>query len=299
MPTDLETFLALPAHEVAQIVRASGPQVCVFTFDNTRRWFAAEYENRQFDDLVSAYLKNAEQEYFRILGMLFEHGFDTIISPVFDAFLFQRGDEYMQKIGASGLAHLAILPEFLNFYSNNEIRVRFYGEHRKFLAHTPYSYLSDLFDQATARTIHHQKRRLFWGMFATDAAEAVAEFAVHYHAQRGKIPNRREIVEMYYGEYVDQAALFITCDKFRVSGYPLLGSGEEDLYYTVAPALYFSELQLRHILYDHLFSRNIDHPDYTEMTTESLGYMKKFYSEYRSKTLGVGHLVGQVWYPLF
>jgi tuberculosinol/isotuberculosinol synthase len=258
-----------------------------------------EYGDQQFDDPIAAYMELSGREHMRVYKLLFDLGIDTIITPVFGAELFRRGDEYMQKIGADGLARLAEHPEFTAFYAENEIRVRFCGEHRKYLSKTPYSNLSELFDEATRRTLHHQKHRLFWGAFATDATEATAEFAVQYHAQHGKLPTRREIVEMYYGEFVEQASLYISSDKFWVFDYPLLSSGEEDLYFMAAPVLYLSETQLRHILYDHLFARGIDHPDYEEMSAESLGYMKNFYSENRHKTLGIGKLVGQVWYPLF
>lgn len=299
MDINLETFLSLPTHEVAQLARAAGPQVCVIPINNTRRWFAMEYGDQEFDDPIAAYMEISGREHLRVYKLLFEHGIDTILTPVFGAELFRRGDEYMQKIGADGLERLATHPDFQAFYDENEVRVRFYGEHRKYLRETPYSGLSDLFDQATQRTLHHQKRRLFWGAFATLAAEAVAEFAVEYHAQYGKIPSRREIVEMYYGEYVDFASLYISSDKFWVFDYPLLSSGEEDLYFMTAPVLYLAETQLRHILYDHLFARSIDHPDYTEMSAQSLQYMKQFYSDHRHKTLGIGKLVDQVWYPIF
>ncbi len=299
MQTDLDTFLALPTHEIAQIVRASGPQVCVIPINNTRRWFAMEYGGQSFADPIAAYMELSGREHMRVYKLLFEHGLDTIITPVFGAELFRRGDEYMQKIGADGLARLAEHPEFTAFYDENEIRVRFCGEHRKYLSGTPYSNLSDMFDAATRRTLHHTKRRLFWGAFATDATTASAEFAVKYHAEHGKIPSRREIVANYYGEYIDHASLYISSDKFWVFDYPLLSSGEEDLYFMAAPVLYLSEAQLRHILYDHLFARSIDHPDYDEMSAESLATMQKFYTENRHKTLGVGKLVGQVWYPLF
>jgi len=299
METDLDTFLSLPTHEVAQIVRASGPQVCVIPINNTRRWFVMEYGEQSFDDPIAAYIELSGREHLRVYKLLFALGIDTIITPVFGAELFRRGDEYMQKIGADGLARLAEDSEFKTFYEENEIRVRFYGEHRKYLSGTSYSHLSDLFEAATRRTLHYTKRRLFWGAFATDATEASAEFAVKYHAEHGKLPSRREIVENYYGEFVEYANLYISSDKFWVFDYPLLSSGEEDLYFMAAPVLYLSESQLRHILYDHLFARSIDHPDYEEMSMESLLYMKTFYNENRHKTLGVGKLVDQVWYPLF
>ena len=45
---DRDNFLALPAGEVAKIVRGSGSKVCVFPFNGTRRWFLLEY-GRDFD----------------------------------------------------------------------------------------------------------------------------------------------------------------------------------------------------------------------------------------------------------
>lgn len=297
MSIDLETFLALPTCQVAEITRAAGPQVCVIPINNTRRWFVMEHGGQKFDDPIAAYMEISGREHLRVYKLLFEHGIDTILSPVFGAELFRRGDEYMQKIGAEGLARLATHSDFLSFYDENEIRVRFYGEYRKFLQDTPYSGLADLFDQATRRTLQHSRRRLFWGAFATDAAEAVAEFAIEYYAQHGKPPSRREIVEMYYGEYVEQASLFISSDKFWVFDYPLLSSGEEDLYFMVAPVLYLSEPQLRRILYDHLFAREVDHPDFEDMSKESFEYMQNYYRLYRNKTFGVGNLIHNIWYP--
>jgi hypothetical protein len=205
----------------------------------------------------------------------------------------------MQRIGADGLAKIATDPEFLDFYKEYDVRVRFYGDHRRELKDTPFAYLSDLFDAATEQTISHTSHRLFFGVFATDATEAVSEFSVRYHAKNGKLPNKREIVAMYYGEPVDPATMFISSDKFWVFDYPLLSSGEEDLYYMAAPCLYLTSAQFRHILYDHLYARSIDHPDYGEMSPEGFMFMKKFYSENRNTTLGIGKMIDNIWYPLY
>lgn len=298
LPFNLETFLALPVADVAQLVRTSGPKVCVIPINNTRRWFAMEYGDQNFDDPVAAYIELSGREHLRVYKLLFDHGLDTVITPVFGAELFRRGDAYMQKIGADGLARLANHPDFRAFYEQNEVRVRFYGEHRQHLNGTPYSGLSDLFDQTTAATLHNEKHRLFWGAFATDATTPVAEFSVRYHAEHGRLPTRQEIVAMYYGEFVAHANLFISSDKFWVFDYPLLSSGEEDLYYMVAPVLYLSEPQLRRILFDHLYARSIDHPDFEAMPAQEFAEMKNFYRQHRDETLGVGRLANQVWYPL-
>ncbi len=237
------------------------------------------------------------REHIRLYKLLFNHGLDTLINPVFGVELFRRGSEYMKRIGADGLERLVSHPDFVNFYDECQVRVRFYGDHRKVLQGTPYEYLSDRFDEATRRTQYHNKYRLFFGVCGTDATEAVAEFSVRHYAGKGAIPDRETVVSAYYGEYVAAADLFISSDKFCVYDYPLLSSGEEDLYYLVAPSLYLTENQLRHILYDHMYARQVDYPNYEEMSIDGFEKMRKFYETNREKVLGVGKLENSVWYP--
>jgi hypothetical protein len=86
-------------------------------------------------------------------------------------------------------------------------------------------------------------------------------------------------------------------DKFSVFDYPLLGLGQEDLYFTVAPSPYLDACQLRCILYDHLYLRNAEEQDYREMSKPDLLYMQSFYHANREMTLGTGKLRGGIWYP--
>jgi tuberculosinol/isotuberculosinol synthase len=293
-----EEFLSLSAEEAAALTRSDGLKVCVFPINNTRRWFALEHGGKKFDDPYAAYMDITGKEHIRQYKLLFDHGLDTLINPVFGVELFRRGDDYMKKIGADGLEWLVSNPDFVNFYDEYQVRVRFYGDHRKILRDTPYAYLSDRFDEITLRTQHHTKYRLFFGVCGTDATESVAEFSVKYYNETGNIPDRETIVSSYYGEYVSLADLFISSDKFWVFDYPLLSSGEEDLYYMVAPSLYLTDKQLREILYDHLYARQVDHPDYDGMSVRGFEHMKRFYEKNIGKTFGVGKLEDDVWYPI-
>jgi len=298
MDISQEKFCNLSTEAAAALIRGAGPKVCVFPINNTRRWFALEHGAEQFDDPYTAYMDITGKEHIRLYKLLFDHGLDTLINPVFGVELFRRGEDYMKKIGADGLEWLVSNPNFVNFYDEYQVRVRFYGDHRKILQGTPYAYLSDRFDEITRRTQHHNKYRLFFGVCGTDATESVAEFSVRHFQEIGNIPDREIIIAAYYGEYVTPADLFISSDKFWVFDYPLLSSGEEDLYYMVAPSLYLTEKQLREILYDHLYARQVDHPDYEGMSALSFADMKKFYEENREKTLGVGKMIDSVWYPI-
>ncbi len=294
---DLATFQGLPAAEVARLVRAAGPKVCVFPVNGSRRWFLLEYPSERMEHLSSTYFDVLAQCYTNLYQLCFDHGLDTLISPVFGAELLQRSEEYAQT-AVEGLARLATDPVFLDFYHANQVRVRFYGDYRKYLTSTPYAYLCDLFDQVTAQTLDHGRHRLFYGLFSNDATETVGQLAIRYHAEHGQAPNRRALIEMYYGEYVTPVDIFIGFDRFWAFDMPLLATGCEDLYFTVSPSPYLSASTLRAILYDHLYLRWAEEPEYATMPAEDQALMRDFYRANLDKVLGIGIRRGGIWYPL-
>jgi tuberculosinol/isotuberculosinol synthase len=295
---DQETFLKLSTLEVAKLVRAAGPQVCVFPVNGTRRWFMLEHAQDVKDDPVQAYLDITGKEHIKLYKLCFEHGLDTLVNPIFGSTHFMRNNEYMQKIGADGMARLTTHPDFLSFYKNYNVRVHFYGNYRKELAKTPFAYLIDLFDTITKDTTRNNGHRLFYGIFANDATEMIAELSVQYFQKTGQIPTRDELVELYYGEYVEPASLFIGFSKLKVYDYPLLALGKENLYFTVAPSLYLNASQLRMILYDHIYLRDIEELDYAQMPKQDFLSMQNLYRAGRENTLGIGELHDGIWYPI-
>ena len=293
-----DEFLSLPVEEVARIVRSAGPQVCVFPINGTRRWFMLEHSRRKWDDPLGAYMDIAAANHIALYKLIFDHGVDTLLTPTIGPDILLRGDEYMARIGGEGLARLAQGPDFQKFYTDYNVRVHFYGNHRRELKVTPYAHLSDLFDQAAQQTSSHRRFRLFFGVFGNDATQAVAEFTVQYYQENGRIPDRRQVVEMYYGEYIEPATFFIGFDRFSAFDYPLLGLGEENLYFTVAPSPYLTERQLRLILYDHLFTRRLPEPDYARLSPQVVQELHDYYHEHRDRVLGVGSLKNGFWIPL-
>lgn len=89
------------------------------SFDGTRRWFHLEC-NPQYDDYQQAALRQS----IRILKMLFEHGIETVISPIFSDDLLDRGDRYIVQ-ALEGMALLANDEEILSFYKEHEVHVLF------------------------------------------------------------------------------------------------------------------------------------------------------------------------------
>jgi adenosine tuberculosinyltransferase len=293
----LDEFLALPTEEAARLVRAAGPQVCVFPINGTRRWFLLEHADRVSGNPVEAYLDISSENHIGLYRMFFEHGIETLLTPTLGPDILLRGEAYMQQIGATGLARLANGADFLRFYDEQDVRVRFYGDYRKLLANTAHAYLSELFDDVTSKTQKHQRNRLFFGVFANDATESVAEMSIRYYKECGKIPDKQNLVEWYYGEYIEPASLFIGFDKLSVFDYPLLSSGEEDLYFTVAPSPYMKEKQLRAILYDHLYTRRTEETDYSTLTVETQNQIRDFYHANVDSTLGIGEHYAGSWIP--
>jgi hypothetical protein len=289
-----EKFLDLPGEEVAKIVRAGGSKVCVFPFNGTRRWFLLEYGRDFNGDAARNYVELTTHGYINTYKLVFEHGIDTIVAPVFGGEILNRGDEYMREIGAN-MTLLATHPAFLEFYETYDIRVHFYGDYRKKLNETPNAHICDVFDEITLKTARHTRRRLFYGVWGDESTETIAGLSVEYFQDTGKVPSRGELIERYYGEYIEKADLFIGFEKFNVFDYPMLGWGEESLYFTVAPSLYMTERQLRNILYDYVYLRPVQDPDYFTMPTEDFESMRDYYKVNRELTFGVGEIRGGIW----
>jgi hypothetical protein len=293
---NIDAFLALSASEVAATVRAQKSLVCAFPINGTRRWFMLEHAN---EANPAVYLDVMCQRHAELYRMFFQHGVDTLLAPVFGADLTERGSDYVD-LAARGLQALTQHAAFLELYEAAGVRVHFYGDYRKFLSGTKHEHIIRDFEALEAKTRANDRCRLFFGVFAQDATETSAELAIRFHQQHGRAPNKRELVELYYGEYVPPLDLFIGFDKFCMFDVPLLTTGSEDLYFTVSPSLYLTESQLREILYDHLYTRRVKETDYSDMPSAGWKLMRRFYKANQGKTIGVGakQAQGEYWYPL-
>lgn len=284
-------FLRLPTTEVARVVRASGTKVCVFPFNGTRRWFVLEHQSTD----AQAYAEATVRGCVRLYRMLFEHGIETVIAPIFGKDLLLRGEEYTSAIGES-MKMLAFHPGFVSLYEDCDIRVHFYGDYQQEYAGKRQDIL-DAFHQATLLTAPHKNRRLFYGVFADDATETIARLAIqHYISTNKRLATKQDLIKMYYGESIEGADIFIGFERPQSYDYPMLATGAEDLYFTVAPSFYMTETLLRKILYDRIYLRATLEPDYGQMPGESLSAMRDYYHQRRDDALGTGRVVDGIWY---
>ncbi|MBN1565626.1 MAG: diterpene synthase [Anaerolineae bacterium] len=296
---DRDTFLNLPTPDLAALVRQSGPKVCVFPINGTRRWYLLEHApDASEKDYLAAYLAKIEPNHVDLYRLLFDHGIEYLLTPAFGPDLAERGPEYV-AIVAHGLARLGTEKLFLDFFEDYNVRVRFYGDYRPYFENSPHAAVLDVFDDLTARTAHHDRFRLFFGLFGHDATETIAQLSVDHYRQHGSVPDKRTLIERYYGEYVPPVDMFIGFDTFSTFDMPLIAMGAEDLYFTINPSPYLTDQQLRDILFDHLYSRRIE-PDYSSMEPDEWDLMREFYRVNMGKTLGVGgqQARGNYWFPL-
>jgi hypothetical protein len=292
---DFDTFLNLQRSEVAEEVRRAQATVCAFPINGTRRWLLLEHP----DASTSDYLELNGQQHVELYRLLFEHGIDTLLAPIFEPVMQQRGEDYQQKIIAQGLAMVATHPTFTRFYEEHQVRVRFYGDYRRIFPGTICADIPDQFDRIAAQTQMHRRYRLFYGVSTRHAIEDVVKLAVEAREKNGQIPDRTALIEMYYGEPIAPVSLFITSGKFNAFGMPLFETDDTSLYFTVAPSPFLTERQLRGILFDHLYHRRPSaKSDYADLTDGDLRRMREFYRVHRETTLGVGVIRNGTWYPL-
>jgi hypothetical protein len=268
--------------------------VCVFPFNGTRRWFLLEHSVENQRELANTYVEETIKGYIRLYRMLLEHGIETVVAPVFGRDILERGEEYMTAIGET-MSFFSDHPEFVSFYKDYDVRVRFYGDYRKEFE-TRYPQIVQSFDRGTELTLAHGKHRLLYGVFANDATQTIAELSIRYYKTHKRPPGSSELIEMYYGERIEKADIFIGFERFTVFDYPMLNTGEESLYFTVAPSLYMTETLLRKILFDYIYLRPLPEPDYGKMSENDLEAMRRVYLDGREKAFGVGVVESGIWY---
>lgn len=292
-----ERFLKLPTAEVSALVKATGHKVCVFPVNGTRRWFLLEHGDTIGDDFIEAYMNTSIKNHSELCAMLFDHGVETILAPVFGRELMRRGDEYTKRVGIDGLVRTATDKNYRDFFEKYNVRVRFYGDYRDVLTGTPYEYALKSIYEVTEATKHHTAFQLFFGVFADAVTETIARLSVEHYLAEGSIPNKEALIRKYYGEDLPPVSLFIGFDKFSVFDMPLLATGEEDLYFSISPSPYMTEHQLRAILYDHIYVRRAPEPDYAKFTDEELNWLREYYRHNKDYAFGVGKLKFNLWFP--
>lgn len=286
----LGEFLQLPAEQVAGMIRGLTVGFCI---DGTRRWFLLHHSPIWDPD---AYNDAANQRNVEQFALLFDHGVETILVPVFGGELLSRGEEYVREMMAA-LTRLARLPTFTDFYDEYNVRVRFYGNWRRQVTGLPGADALVAALDGCAATQHTGPRRIFYGLWAEDMlANIVDDLARSRHEPLEF--TREAIVTRYYGEYVRPTDIYIGFGRPCVYDVPMLVTSQTDLYYTVVPSLDLDARLFRMTVWDHFVGRWTQQK-WDGLTEADFAALRAFYEAHHDCVLGLGEVDAAtgIWFP--
>ncbi|EFA79164.1 hypothetical protein PPL_07989 [Heterostelium album PN500] len=275
----MEEFLNLSNIEISKLVSESGNKTMLYS-------------------------QNAIRKLLDHLLMIFEHGISTVIYPMWFYTLEMRGPEYVPKfIGyLQGLKSLLLEPLLLQAYMKAGIRIIFYGEFRELLMRENDTKLIEVFERIMEITKNNTKKVVLFGTNIQDPSTLIIDKSINFFKKNNREPTKSELIKEYYGVEVEEVSFYFGFDRFSTDGRPILlcDKGNEDLYFSVSPHSFFTQKQLRKVLFDHLFCRSVANAKEYQLKVIDVEIMKTFYTMNTGNTMGVGEVqpYGQYWCPL-
>jgi tuberculosinol/isotuberculosinol synthase len=292
----LSEWLRWPTERVARWIAAdSQPVVMGWPFNGTRRWYLA-HQRQNLD--ARDYLTTLTRRQAELHRMIFAHGVDTILTPLFGSELLGRGSAYTQYV-LGGLAQLADDEVYQEMFAAG-VRIRFYGDYEEMLDAPIFRPTLEVCADLAAATASGNGPVLLIGLFADSPYSTLARLSVEFAQRWGRPPDRRELIEAYYGLAVPDLSLYLGFAQPVLFDVPLLATGQEDLYVTLNPSPSLTEEQLREILYDHLVTRRVPEVDYDKLPDEAQEALAEYYKHCSGITMGIGRIdpLTGVWKPL-
>jgi adenosine tuberculosinyltransferase len=141
---------------------------------------------------------------------------------------------------------------------------------------------------------------LLIGLFADDPYPTIARLSVELAERKGRLPDRMELIEAYYGLPVPDLSLYVGFAQPEMFDVPLLTTGLKRLYVTHNPSPDLTERQLREIFYDHLVTRRVAPVDYDALSLRAQLELAEYAEHCKGNTLGIGRIdpLTDLWRPL-
>lgn len=230
--------------------------------------------------------------------MFFDHGTRVLLVPLFGNALLERGADYAEY-GLSGLRLLGQDAGYREMYDAGT-RLRFYGSYEEPLESLGLSHIVDFCKKLEEDTAAGDGPLLLIGLFAEDPYERLASISIDFAKTNGRPPDRRELIEAYYGVPVSDLSLYIGYAQHSLFDVPLIATGREDLYATLNPSPALTAQQFREILYDHLVTRRTAEVEYDELSVEGRTALASYVDLYDGLSVGLGRVdpLTQTWIPL-
>ena len=292
---ELAEWLSWPSGRIAQWITDRGrPIVMGWPFNGTRRWYLIHRrENPEAEDYLTTIIRRQAE----LHRMVFAHGVSVVVAPGFGTELLTRGSTYTHHI-LGGLLQLADDAVYQEMFAAG-IQIRFYGDYEEVLNTPSLRPLLRACAQLTAATESKEGPLLLIGLFADTPYQALARLSVEFARREGYPPDRQQLIEAYYGLAVPDLSLYLGFAQTSLFDAPLLATGQEDLYATLAPSPSLTEIQLREILYDHLVTRPTPEISYEGLSDEAQDALADYNKRYSGATLGIGHIdpLTGIWNP--
>lgn len=280
-------WLEWPAERVARWVESSGHTVVMgWPFNGTRRWYLSH--RRRHPDDTRDYLETLLRRQAELHRMVFAHGVGVMMVPLFGSELLKRGEAYKEYVlgGLSGLAEDGI---YRKLFAAG-LRVRFYGDYEGALDTPRLRLVLEACDGLMSATASGEGPLLMIGLFADEPYQTISRLSVEFASRHGRPPDRRELIEAYYGIPLPDLSLYLGFVQPQIFDVPLLATGKEDLYFTMNPSPDLTEPQLRGILYDHLVTRREPEVNYGELSEEARNALADYNERFSGVTVGVGRI---------
>lgn len=292
----LEEWLGWSRQEVSGWVRSSSkPLVLGWPFNGTRRWYLLHsLQNPSAEN----YARTVVREQAERQCLLFELGASAILAPCFGYELLGRGEEYTYAV-AEAVFEIGNDPINQAMFERG-VRLRVYGDYEQALDTPRLRPMLHECHRLMERTAGNGGPLLLLGLFADSPHERIARISIDFYKRLGRAPDRRELIREYYGVEVPDLSLYIGFAQPALFDVPLITTGEEDLYATLAPSPEVTERQLREILYDHLVLKRMEDVDYESFSEEAIERLREYSEVHREQTLGVGRIdpLTGMWNPL-
>ena len=302
----LEEFLEMTDPEVSTCVAACPEsRTGVLVPDGNRKaglvLWGLDPSKKDFDkDLFNG----IHSKFMGVVRSFFESGVRCLFVPLLMHTNFDRGKAYMEAAMSDGLNHLFIGEDWLSFYDEFSIRVRFYGD----IGHVKargYDKLVNWMEVLEERTGHNDKATLFFGVACNRSKEEVrlVQVGMEHYGRTGALPTREDLVSAYYGTDIPEIGFFVRPTEVRDSDVqPILVSGPRtQMYFPICPMILLTKTAVRTMLYDLIYNRVASGGKkmYTksDLSTTKLIKVRDYYISNMKKILGVGRREGPFWLP--
>jgi adenosine tuberculosinyltransferase len=272
------------------------PVVMGWPFNGTRRWYLTY--RRRHPVAAGGYLAILGQRQAELHRLVFAHGVSVLLVPLFGTELLNRGPAYVEY-GLGGLTRLVEAEIYQEMFAAG-LRIRFYGDYEEVLDTPTLRPVLEACRDLMSATASGDGPLLMIGLFADTPYRTIARLSVEFAETHARPPDRRELIEAYYGIDLPDLSLFLGFLQPQFFDVPLISTGEEDLYFTLNPSPDLTERQLREILYDHLVTRRTPEVDYGALSEEAQAALVEYNELHSGVTLGIGRIdpLTETWTPL-